>query len=357
VLGSLIRLGILLSNNFTSGWYKWIECPAFRSIVVDEAFSMQTLEEAIAVRKLFAPHGFVDAYRGNQIPIPPLLLVALQSLLTTPSEYWQSLSIGTLLLVVDFVIAGTLEQIGRSVIARERVWEEQLEKDMPSKLLPPLSHIFETAGFSKMDAGDPEPTFTFDSLPFVISQLYYLSPMTLFSGSVLHCFQNLPVLCLLSAISHACRGSGSVVWSAFYLSMASYMNLHCVLFLFPVTLLFGERGKSIPMFCILYAVLSISFQILEFLLVGEKEYGDVFLSTHAATFRLTGMAPSLSTLWYLGMELFDRFTGYFTVFLAGLPYVLVVPTTIRLHRYPEALVSCWQSKGCVRCCMDSLDIL
>lgn len=37
--------------------------------------------------------------------------------------------------------------------------------------------------------------------------------------------------------------------------------------------------------------------------------------------------------------MFDRFRPYFSVFVSGLPAMFVVPLTIRLYRYPFALVS------------------
>jgi hypothetical protein len=42
---------------------------------------------------------------------------------------------------------------------------------------------------------------------------------------------------------------------------------------------------------------------------------------------------------YLHIQLFSRFRDYFGTILLGLPYVLVVPLTIRLHKYPMVLVS------------------
>jgi len=50
-------------------------------------------------------------------------------------------------------------------------------------------------------------------------------------------------------------------------------------------------------------------------------------------------APSLTTIWHLGMELFLRFQVYFEFLLAGVPYLTVVPITIRLYMYPAVLVS------------------
>jgi hypothetical protein len=135
---------------------------------------------------------------------------------------------------------------------------------------------------------------------------------------------------------HAC--SGSLVWCAFHLAAAAYLNLHYVTFLLPFALLLAERRKSGWALVILFAALSLAFQGLSLFLVGEQKYLSVLLATHGSTFVIREIPPSLSTLWYLGMELFDRFSVYFTILLAATPYLLIVPLWIRLYRYAESLV-------------------
>jgi GPI transamidase subunit PIG-U len=49
--------------------------------------------------------------------------------------------------------------------------------------------------------------------------------------------------------------------------------------------------------------------------------------------------PSLSVQWYFAKQLFSRFLGYFSTLIFGLPYILAIPTVMRLYRYPIALVS------------------
>mmetsp|Transcript_11210 Transcript_11210/g.14754 ORF Transcript_11210/g.14754 Transcript_11210/m.14754 type:complete len:179 (-) Transcript_11210:426-962(-) len=54
--------------------------------------------------------------------------------------------------------------------------------------------------------------------------------------------------------------------------------------------------------------------------------------------RLSGASPSMSIFWYTQMQLFLRFGTYFQVLLAGLPFLIVVPTAIRLYRYPITMI-------------------
>ena len=49
--------------------------------------------------------------------------------------------------------------------------------------------------------------------------------------------------------------------------------------------------------------------------------------------------PSPSVLWYLNMELFEQYRTYFAVLIGGCPFLLLIPLTIRLYRYPMVLVS------------------
>lgn len=333
---SLLRLALLYRKALPSEWHKWLTSSAFQSILMDPVFSVQTFREASAIRRLFPPHQFADAYQGFRIPIPPLLLAAVEPLLGFSED--ASVIIGILLLVVDYCIAWNLEQIGRALIQRASPREEYLEHMMPKRICPPLAHVF---GIGKNSSEDSKQVFSADCLPLMIAHLYYLSPVSILCGSLLHCFQNVPVLCLVMAGRQAtCRQSGTLVWSAFWLALASYISLHNILFAVPIALLFRRKSTmSMMLFLVMFVSLSIFLQLLNILLIGQQDYWSIFLSTHLATFKLSNLAPSLSTLWYLGMELFERFSKYLTFALAGLPYVTFIPTVIRLHDYPEALVS------------------
>jgi hypothetical protein len=100
----------------------------------------------------------------------------------------------------------------------------------------------------------------------------------------------------------------------------------------------SERQKKGSILLAAYAVISLALQGLSFLLVGPERFLAVARLTHGRTFVVSGIAPSLSTLWYLGMELFHRFSVYTTILVAGAPYLLIAPLYIRLSRYPEVLV-------------------
>ena len=123
--------------------------------------------------------------------------------------------------------------------------------------------------------------------------------------------------------------------SALYLALAVYCDAHNLVFVIPILLFL--RKKSLATFSILFVTLTTCLHGMALILVGQERYLSILVATTCHSFQI-GMAPSLSLLFYFGMELFDRFLSYFTVLLC-MPYILIVPVTIRLYRYPIVLVS------------------
>ena len=80
-------------------------------------------------------------------------------------------------------------------------------------------------------------------------------------------------------------------------------------------------------------------QALTLMLVGKSQFGAVLYSSFGHVFTWKNLHPNFSVLWYLNMELFERYRIFFAVLFAGLPYLLVAPVTIRLYRYPMVLVT------------------
>lgn len=72
--------------------------------------------------------------------------------------------------------------------------------------------------------------------------------------------------------------------------------------------------------------------------MGPSQYGNVLFSSYGHVLTWKHLHPNLSVLWYLNMELFERFRIYFAILIAGLPYLMLIPVTMRLYRYPMVLV-------------------
>ena len=328
-LATLLRVACVFEFLIPSEWLPWIHSRALQSTVVDSIFTLGHVHEAAAIRQFIVPHSFVAAYEGGSIHLPPLFLALFQPLLTT-SEPNQRIIVGLCLIVVDILIAWSLERLGRFLVQQRKTeWEDKRQDQVPEAIQPKLAHIFQVKR-------EDNAMISSASIPFIMAQLYYLSPVTLLTSNVFVCFQNTPVLFVLAALLNACQGS--LIWSALGLALASYINIHHAIFLAPIVLLIRDRRKSISVFVVCFIVLAAALQVLSLHLVGTGDYLFVASVTHGWTFQIQGIEPSLSTMWYLGMEMFDRFAVYFTLLIGGAPYLLILPLLIRLHRFPEALV-------------------
>jgi hypothetical protein len=330
----------------------WMQGKIFGSVLVDPFFTLQHVREAAAVRRIWgSDHRFVDAYAADSIRLPPLLLAFLEAAVNRIDPLLRTIVVCLLLTVIDFYIAKCLERIARAILLGRRTedddkWEESLQQSMSEKIRPDMAHIFPTmteAGKASTEArgtGLDNPLVRMGEIPRLTAQLYYCSPITILASSALGCFQNVRILLFLGAVVEVCD-AGSVTVAAFFLSLATYMDVHVAVFLVPLALLWGrQKGCSSAALVILFTVFSALLQGLAYMLVRDPaRYLSILSATHLHSFQLTRLAPSLSILWYFSMELFQRFRVYFTCLLGGLPYLLILPTTIRLYRYPAALVS------------------
>jgi GPI transamidase subunit PIG-U len=339
---------------------------------------------------------FVDAYRGHEtghsrIHLPPLALAAMESIIAMTGDApwtvrsdndqrynsphashcdWPWIALSIVGLLVDVWIGTRLERLTVHTLAREANDPSELDlmQHMNPKIAPPLTHIFPMSprressttnsatspSSSPVTSGTASCWLQWNDLPFYVAHLYYSNPITVLAGSAAatsYCFQNVGLACLVTALAECSaprlllRGGGSAArygapssatMAAFGLAVATYLDVHCVVFLIPMAIWIGAgRAKTLG---VLWDLYTCSLQALSLLLVGGDKFCSIFTTTHLHQFALRGQPPSLSTLWYFGMQMFARFRSYFEFLLGGFPYLLVVPVTIRLHRYPSVLV-------------------
>lgn len=343
---TVVRVGLLvLSLAPETDLSKMIRNTAFSSIMIDPVHSFRHVRESLVVSELVRGSSarFQNAYAlPGSCHLPPLLLAIGQVILERVAvpEWVFQLIMGLLLMVVDFGVAQRLETLGQAVIHRldlVNVWEDSLQEKIPQCLRPPLAHVFET------NAGGGQTKDTDTALPLVrvpklVSQLYYLSPVTMLAGTA-GSFRNVYTLLLLQALSESSLSTGSVIGSSLGLALSSYCDVHSVMMLIPVYIWTGRRSRNEAVLVVLgFLLYSLALQWLSMLLVGTERYLGVVKTTHFHSFSLTGLQPSLSTLWYLSMQLFGRFRTYFAILLGAIPYIVVLPLTVRLYRYPAVLV-------------------
>jgi hypothetical protein len=376
-------------------WLGGVRSPSLACVVADPTYSFRHVREASAIRRLLLPTVAAATGGGGRfnlayqlrgaIHLPPLLLAVLEGLLSSFPPRHQQLILGLFLLFIDFLVALLLENVGRRLLfdsKRKKLhtagdWEESLECRMPQAIQAPLKHIVfgptqeaakDEAG--NVTAGNPgaktttpkqsehenqrRPLVPLHTIPSLVAVLYFASPATVLAGGLYECFRNLPLLFLLGSIdvalsspSRADPGSSlgggplpGAMLSSSLLALAAYMDVHCTLFVIPVSLLFlrDSGRKELQLLVASFVFYFIFLHFLSFLLIGADLYPSVVASTHFHSFWISGIEPSLSVLWYFGMELFGRFHLYFAILLGGIPYILVAPLAIRLWRYPEVLV-------------------
>jgi len=331
-LGALDSLRLM-----DQAWLASLRVP-LKSVLINPTYTLEHVREAAAIRQLSASGSnsiFADAYAGQRIHLPPLMLAAAEFVLRQiPSEWGDpSLVVAVMILLLDFSIARLLERLTRNWLFHpgHKTEAALTLHHMDTKIRPALLHIFPVA------AGSTNSFFSFATLPGIIAMVYYANPITILAASMDGCFQNLRVWLLLHALVAASSSSSekrSIVWAALTLALATYLDIHCFVFVVPVAFFCCGRKPVGVLFDTFTAIL----HGLSLVLVGSEAFKSTYESTHLYTFQLENMQPSLTTLWYLGMQVFLRFRLYFSILLAGLPFLLVVPTTVRLYNYPDVLV-------------------
>ena len=336
-----LRLVILFLVQFgaitTTISHHWLYSPALISILIKPSWTLSHVQEALAIQRLVSGH-FVDSYQGQRIQLPPLLLAAILPWAQSP---YAKLNLGILCLFLDLAIAFMIEYIGRVALFTNRVEavdkETKEQEQLPEVIQAPYRHIF---AITQQDDSNNTALIPMESLPLLAAQFYYWSPISIVSGSVFSCFQNLAGFFLVATFWEAVRKGGSPWLSTFYLALATYLELHHVAFLIPLLSILQTRaGARQPSSSKSFlACVPLSFAIwwgflhgLSYLLVVPS-FVQVLQVTYGLGWK--SIRPSLSVQWYLAIQLFLRFRGYFETLLLGLPYIVIVPVTLRLYKYP-----------------------
>lgn len=352
-LVTFLRLAvILLSHSIfavkTSIPGSWVYSPSLTSILIKPSLTLSHVREALAIQRLVTfGNQFSAAYVAHpRIQLPPLLLAALTPLAESKHA---ELLLALLCLILDFLIAMMLESIGRIALFTNRVelvdQEAKEQKQLPEAIRPQNRHVFAIYKEEAYnDTKNESPLISMESLPLMAAHLYYWSPVTVLSGSVYSCFQSLPGFFLVASLYEGVRRGGSSLVSTFFLAVAAYLELHHIVFLLPLAgLPLGKTSSRTILILLSFGFWFASLQGLSYLLVGPQLLGKVIQATYGLGWRT--IQPNLSVQWYFAMQVFSRFRGYFGAMFLGVPYILVLPVTIRLYKYPMVLVSSTAMKG------------
>ena len=310
----------------------FLQVASVRSTVVRIRETPRFLHVASSFRDLFPT--FSQAYYTSSSPPLPLVWVLYlafeKGLSPILPDFWCRVLWRLCLLLVDFMIAKTVEQIALFTLKEDcRTKEERLQAKMPAAIQPPRGHIFQIT--SALDDGQPLLAAAY--IPVLTAQLYYASPITCISTGLFDSFQNVWCLLLLWSIHEMMfnvKKVPSLSLAALSLALAAYGRPWCVAFLVPICIS-QPSFKMANVFAMLFLLCALWLQVLSFLLVGTDAYWT-WKPARALT-------PNLGPIWYFQMQLFDRFHDFFAIMFSGLPFLVVAPLTMRLHRYPMALVS------------------
>jgi hypothetical protein len=221
--------------------------------------------------------------------------------------------------------------------------EAQLESNMPEAIRPPRAHLINGAAKTttttdnssngKDDSPPPEALLSVESLPAICAYMYYCSPATMLASGAYCSIGNVSTVFLLWAVQGALMLEESAVR---LLAMALSLQFACLLdelwyagFAVPVFFLQTRRATFLFVFALSLATAS-------YVVVPESQFGSP----------PTSMSPNLSPQWYFWMQCFDRFRPYFAIVFQSLPWILMPPLSIRLHRYPIVLV-CMACYTCI----------
>jgi GPI transamidase subunit PIG-U len=319
----LIRIGISLKTIIQ--WSEpWIEMvlsnPALQSILVR---STSTLEQWHELQAQHALLGMVPEEYNRKSLLYLFTLPYLEQLGFPSSPAMIAMGIGIFLIVVDFLIAWFIEQLGVYILHSEhKDREELMQPNIPGAIQPNRAAIF---GISCDDATSAVPVSIQRShFPRLGAWIYFCSPLTILCGPQFS-FQSLVYLGTIWSCYECSRSKGNVSWAAFVLAVTAYIEP----FLLVMALPCYSLTRHSKIFVGLFAGYLASLQILSFLLVGDfTVHLELPVYSH----------PNLGPLWYFTMHVFPRFRPYFQIMFAGLPYLLVVPLALRLHQYPIVLV-------------------
>lgn len=266
---------------------------------------------------------------------------------------WGMTLVSLLLTVVDFDIAQQWQQlVSRAAAARRSSTTTKTttaaaaddDDVMPEQIRPKHSKFWYTL------------TQQQQQLPSLLPLLYFANPVIILRTAVYLNAANVPLWLLLRAINllyslpekkeeeeeddndDQSRRRGQL-WGWL-----------------PTCLLLALVITFDPPFAVFAVALTGTWEYTALLYTAIQVVGYVVTGTVQAQFGINSnnnpfLSPppvSLSVLWYTHIQFFTRFAPYLKIVLGALPYIVILPCAIRLHKYPIVLVRGVLCFGCIR---------
>ncbi|CAM9093938.1 unnamed protein product [Chrysoparadoxa australica] len=298
-----------------------------------------------------------DAFKGS----PAMLLVAMLDQLGGPLLVpllfaFLEIGIGALILQQCDAVIRSAERF-EPVAASAEMTPAETIPDETSRMVENLHTI-----------PRPGPSSTArksNSLSLIVLGLYMLNPVLVAEGASFSS-QTLARFVLMLGFNAAQRGS--IVCTAAAISLHwLWFDLSAVSLVVPVTLMLHQSKTTasqwmgaeqdelldvkkryhhvqFPFGLFMQLLGLMVFWSMIWLVCGAAISRDLLpgsLSFLAAAAKLqighSDLAPNVGTSWYLFQQVFPRFRGYFSVLWTFHPWIYVIPCTIRIGMFPEAL--------------------
>ena len=361
-LFTVLRLGLVVGrSSLPSSITDVLYSPALSSALINPLYTMEHLREGnfLLDRSGVGTTGLDAAYEGSVFHLPPIILALFRPLFqAVEAKIMQEILIGTLIVIVDLVVAILIYQVtvfatcGNDVNTER---EAELEREMDDKIRPKRAWKFGLDVAQSKDKSTEkiiqEPLVHMADLPQVCCLMYFCNPIAILVSSCtsspsLQGVLNMSILIAvrISMPSNVAGAKWRALLSTLSLALAVYVEPHHVVYLLPMAIWLsrsndgnqlnkGIVGATIASFCVWFGLLHGSSALL------VEDYATVLAKTYGHVHGFVDMSPNMGLSWYFFIQIFDRFRRYFVALLNLLQFIFVAPLTIRLHNYPIVLTT------------------
>lgn len=190
---------------------------------------------------------------------------------------------------------------------------------------------------SRNEETEKKALVAWSELPTLISLLYYCNP---FSIALCASESHQAVVLLSYAITLLAARKGMCGISALSVAVGASLEIYPVVLLIPVIFMCSEAQsrRSWIVFQIFgfFTLSLVGLLYVSYSLAGNLNF---FNATILWNFSFTDLSPNIGVLWYQFTMTFHIFRMYFRVMSIGLPFLFIIPFSLRLHTQPIALVS------------------
>lgn len=160
--------------------------------------------------------------------------------------------------------------------------------------------------------------------PWIVGASYAFNPIAVLSNQAKSgiIFANASILDSL-----LCATEGSVVLSAIWIAIASYLNYTPLFLIVPLTKVVSKKGNILSFLTVF--ILSIGVLLgSSYLLTGDWKF---LHATYGTIITFGKIAPNMGLWWYFFTEMFEFFIPFYTAVFSLYNISFIIPITIKLE--------------------------